>query len=667
MNKTIIFLNVTMLCVCMQFVQGKEKPENIIVSAIRSESSADTFPSAVSVITAGEIRQSGAGQLAAVLRSQSGVQISDLFGDSARAGVGLRGFLSTAQQNTLILIDGRRLNNADNGPPDLHTVSISNIEQIEIIKGSMGALYGDKAVGGVINIITRKPDELNLHSQVEYGSYNRRSIYTNLENRHDNGVAYRLSGLRRLSDNYRENNTLQLTDISLRTSYQYSQGEIFVEYQDLNENLQMPGALFRDQLVTERRQAQNPEDFVDTDTTAGRIGIRQELFSGIELLAEYTNRRTATDGQLSSGGNPASFLSKRRHVEYTPRLTGALQLPEGIAQITFGADLFTTDYLIRSDFGLTDNVQTQYGLYLQAIIPVTAALTASVGARHGRVENDILVDTLAFGRSLPEGTLIKDTANAWELGISYSINRDWRVFAKVDRNFRFVTADEYSAVADNNFFAGLFAFGTVVPLPQTQTGLSYAAGTEWRSDMMRASLQLYQLDLDNEIVFDPALFLNTNLGNTRRRGLILDGRYPLGDNLELTAGYSYLDGRVTGGRFDGERLTFLPEHSGSLGLAYRHGEHLSAFLEVLAVSERIFDGDFSNSFSGLPGYVVSNANVSFRYQAFTISLRVNNLLDKKYSDAGGIGFDFRTDFRQAETFFPAPERNFMLSLQYNYR
>jgi len=667
MTKTFFFLSLALIFAHFPAAYGVEEPETIVVTALRSESVKDSFPAAVTVITADEIRQSGAVHLAGVLKGRGGVEVSDLFGDGTRASVGLRGFLSTAQQNTLIMVDGRRLNNADNGLPDLNTISIDDIEQIEIVRGSMGSLYGDKAVGGVINIISRKPDEANIRARLEYGSYDRRSIFASLENRHENGIGYRFSALRRLNDNYRRNNSLQLTDVSLKTSFEHSQGVIFAEYRDLNEDLQFPGALFRDQLATDRRQAQNPEDFADTDTTAARVGFRQNLFAGIRLLAEYTNRRSETGGQLSSGGNPALFSSGRHHIEYTPRLTAGLHLPAGEGKITFGADLFRTDYRIQSDFGLTDNVQTQHGLYLHSSIPIAAGLMVTAGFRHGRVKNDILVDTLAFGRSLPEGTVIKDTANAWELGLAYFINPDWRVYARVDRNFRFVTADEFSAVADNNFFAELFAFGTVIPLPETQTGLSSEIGLEWHHGGKGASIQLYQLDLNNEIVFDPALFLNTNTGNTRRRGVILDGQYTLNDHFDVSASYSYLDARVTGGVLDGKRLTFLPEHNGSIRLRFRRSENLSGYIEVLAVSERIFDGDFVNAFPGLSGHVVSNAGLSFDYRDFVLSIRGNNLLNSKYNDAGSLGFDFRSSFRQAGTFFPAPERNIILSLQYRYR
>jgi len=649
--------------------ESAQQVETIVVSGTRFETSTAMLPSAISVITAEDISLSGASHLVDVLRSSGALQISDLFGDGTDASVGLRGFSSTAQQNTLIMIDGRRLNNADNSLPDLNSVALSNIERIEIVKGSLGTLYGDKAVGGVINIITRRPEALAITVQADYGSYANRTLSASVENRHANGVGYRLSAQRQLSDNYRENNQLHLTDMSSLLSYGYATGQVFVEYQGIAERLGLPGPLFADQLALDRRQALNPDDSIGTDTRAARFGIQQTIMDGLELLAEYTNRHSDTDGQLSSGGNPALFISSRRHQELTPRLVAVLPWQHGDALLTTGVDLFETEYRIASDFGITDNTQTQYGFYGRAVLPLTMQLAATAGARYGKVENAIFVDTLAFGRSLPEGTRLDDKASAWELGLSWQLDPAWRLFGKLDRNYRFVSADEFSAVADNNFFADLFAFGTIVPLPETQTGLSHEIGVEWQGQGRSFSAQWYQLDIDNEIEFEPVLFLNTNIGATRRRGVILEGRYALSDRFTLSATYNYIDAQLREGELKGTALTFIADHSGSVRAHYRLDDHWGGYIEGLAVSDRVLGGDFTNTFAALPGHVIGNVAISYQHDQFSMSLRVNNLLNKQYSDAGNIGFDFRQPFPspQRETYFPMPGRNLMLSVQYNYR
>jgi iron complex outermembrane receptor protein len=643
--------------------------ETIVVSGTRFESSAKSMPGRVTVITAEEIALSGADHIVDVLRNTGGLQISDLFGDGTDANIGIRGFAATSAQNTLIMIDGRRLNNVDNSLPDLNTVSLKNIKQIEIIKGSMGTLYGDKAVGGVINIITRKPDGPKMLAEARYGSFNQRNLFVGLENIHDSGFSYRLSGYRLLNDNYRKNNALRLIDLSSKVNYEYRSGEVFFEFQDLSENLELPGALFRDLLNLDRKQALNPNDTILTKTEVGRVGIVQNLMTGVDFMAEYTNRINKINGKLSSAGNPQDFFSKRHHLEFTPRVNVTYPLTSGVAVLTLGVDWFKTDYLIQSDFGITDDTQTQYGYYAHLSIPVVEKLTFTGGARHGKVENDILVDTINFGRSLPEGSEIDDVANAWEFGFSYDLSSIWRMFGKLDKNYRFVTADEYSAIADNNFFSQLFSFGTTLPFPITQTGLSMEVGAEWQRKNNLFSIQLFQLDIDDEIVFNPVSFLNTNLGDTRRKGLILEGRYSLTERLSVTMNYSYLDANYTSGQFQGNKLTFLSKHSGAVSASYLFNQSFSTHLELNSFSDRQFGGDFSESFNGLPGYTVFNWNNTITVDDFNVSFRINNLLDTKYSDSGIIAFDFRKPFSspQVETYYPSPGRNYMLSIQYNYQ
>ena len=85
-------------------------------------------------------------------------------------------------------------------------------------------------------------------------------------------------------------------------------------------------------------------------------------------------------------------------------------------------------------------------------------------------------------------------------------------------------------------------------------------------------------------------------GKTRRSGVILDGRVALSDRLELHAGYSYIDAGMRGGELQGRDLTFIADHSGGVGASYRFSEAFSGYVEMTAVSEREYGGDFTNAF-----------------------------------------------------------------------
>ncbi len=633
--------------------------EHVIVSATRSERVSPPIPVAVAVITKNDIAASGANHLADVLRGHAGIQISDLFGDGSRATIDMRGFGATASQNTLVLVDGRRLNNADLGIPDLNSIALKDVERIEIVQGSVASLYGDKAVGGAINIIMRRPEQLDARIEGDAGSYGRKRLALTGENRHENGIGYRVSAERRLSDNYRDNNDQQYSNVFAQLDFEHSSGRAFLEYQNIDENIETPGALFRDLVEADRKQTINPADFIDTDTWIVRFGIDQALTKNWSLQTEYTNRKSDSDGILSSFGAQNFLLLKRHHIELTPRLLGQYSLPGGTAHLTVGSDLFSTDYSLFSSVGTTINEQERYSVYAQAVIPLTERLVATLGARHADVENDIFASTTFLGVSLPPGSEIDDDANAGSAGVSYQVIDDWRVFARADANYRFANADEFSGIANFN----VFPFPGPLPFPTTQTGVGYDFGVEWRRGRNQARAALYRMEIDDEIAFEPSSGQNFNIGDSRRHGVNVQVAYYPFERLRIDAHYSYVDAELTSGSFDGSDITFVAEHSGHIRGDYQFGKSFGVFLELTGTSERVLNGDFNNDLAPLPGYVVANLNVRYAYKSISVAARVNNLLDKEYSDAGSLGFDFRDAFQVVETFFPAPERNFFVTLR----
>ncbi len=141
--------------------------EEVVVTATRTEESVLDVPQHVTVITEEEIRESGSKNLAEVLSVHTGVSISDIGPAGAMQSLSIRG--STSSQ-VLVLIDGVRAVGSHGGA-DLSLIPLDNIERIEIVRGGTSALYGADAVGGVINIITKKKADNKLKIFIENGSY----------------------------------------------------------------------------------------------------------------------------------------------------------------------------------------------------------------------------------------------------------------------------------------------------------------------------------------------------------------------------------------------------------------------------------------------------------------------------------------------------------------
>ena len=411
----------------------------IVVSATRSAQSDITTPASITVITSEEIKRSGAKNVVDVLQARGGIQITDLFGDGSRAKISMRGFSGgNAASNTLILIDGRRLNNVDLAAPDLNSIALKDVEQIEIIQGSAGTLFGDQAVGGVVNIITRQPTAFGGDLAFGLGSYNTQKVRGSVSNRFDNGLSFRLSGEKRKTDNYRDHNEQDYSNGFGRLDYNYKSGIVFAELQRVLEDLELPGYLTESEVGEDRRQANPwyPDDHNSSTMTYGRIGLRQELGVNWQFEAELTSRDRKTDGIAWS----SNFNQNHEDQGLTPRFVGTLPIAQDEILLTVGADLYDYDYSFNptSPFISTQaSTQENRAYYAQAVIPLGGKVNGTLGARYATMDSNIK-DSTAF----PGGINLDDTVTVGEIGLSYKVTPSWRLFARGDRNFRFPKVDE---------------------------------------------------------------------------------------------------------------------------------------------------------------------------------------------------------------------------------
>jgi iron complex outermembrane receptor protein len=640
-------------------IQAATEIPAVVVSAARTEQSTLTTPASITVITREQIDASGARHVAEVLRGQGGVQINDFYGDGSRASVGMRGFGETAGSNTLVLVDGRRLNNPDIAAADLNSIALQDVERIEVVQGSAGVLFGDQAVGGVINIITRKPGASRHSLKLSAGSYSTIDFHGMASQALQNGINYRVSLDLRESDNYRRHNEASYLNAFGKLGYDYSSGLVFAEIQYIDDELNTPGTLFDDEVAEDRRQV-NPNfatDFSNAKTSVGRLGLVQELSTNWSFEGELTSRDTEGVFRLSSvfGAETQNSTQDRTINELTPRFIGFIPSMKN-TMLTLGADVIESDYMLSSRFGDQLNDQSQRSLYAQAVVPASARLDVTLGIRYASVEND-LRDTGMFA-IYPAGVQIDDDLTVGTLGLAVKAGENWRLLLRADQNYRFAKVDEYLQPAYTPTFEPV--------LLKTQQGLSIETGVEWTQAGNTAKLVIYRLDLENEIAYDPVNFANINLDETQRDGLITSGYWQTTNRLGLSASYTYTDASVTSGVFTGKDVPFVAKHSALLSADYELTEAWQLYAELYAISDRVFSGDFYNVLGKLPGYGTMNIKAEYTRKEFSLSARVNNLFNKQYSDVGQLGTDPNT-FAPREAFFPSPEINFLVTAAWNFR
>ncbi|HEY7753735.1 MAG TPA: TonB-dependent receptor [Steroidobacteraceae bacterium] len=144
----------------------------VVVTATRSESPADRVIANVEVIEAAELERQPAADLGDVLRTRAGIEVARLGGAGQQTSLFLRG---TDSNHVLVLVDGLRINPGTIGSAAIQNIAPELVERVEVVKGPRSALYGSDAVGGVINVITRRGHDAGLRAQAGFGDYGTRS------------------------------------------------------------------------------------------------------------------------------------------------------------------------------------------------------------------------------------------------------------------------------------------------------------------------------------------------------------------------------------------------------------------------------------------------------------------------------------------------------------
>ncbi len=157
------------------------KMDEVVVTAAKYETEQMETPAFVTVITADELEQTGGRNLVEALRTISGLEYVNSGGPlgTSHSAMGSKLPIRGISDGELVLMNGVSINNPHGGSYDLNCIPLSAIERVEVVKGASSVLYGSDALAGVINIITKKPEETKGHISLEGGneSYTKDSFF----------------------------------------------------------------------------------------------------------------------------------------------------------------------------------------------------------------------------------------------------------------------------------------------------------------------------------------------------------------------------------------------------------------------------------------------------------------------------------------------------------
>lgn len=601
---------------------------------VKKPSSSNNHSSEKTTITQQDIAAIGASSLSQALQTLGGVQLQDTSGNGSQVLLSMRGFGANASSNTLLMVNGIPLTNPDMAPPDLNAIPVQEIEYIEVFAGSESVLYGDQAVGGIINVVTRHQAKNNLILSCAAGSYDQYNCYAALNNRFKQ-INYAVGVLSNHTDNYREHNNYDQNLLSGQFEYPYQTGSVAFDYKIVNERMLYPGALTAEQVAEDRRQANNDTDYFKDWNEFYHVRQQQALNANWIMETDLVWREMNGNGVLFS-----PFTQSRKIGLIKPQVKGNI----GQVIFTSGLDAEYDDYNLNTDFGESDDALQKYGIFALLNAPMTSRIWLQIGAR-GAEQNSQL-DT-----SIDSNTINRAFANT--VGVTLGMTSNTSGYLRRAESFRFPKADENATTIPKT--DGL----------KTQRGVAYETGVELNFQPSVTKISVFQLNLRDEITFDPnqtpedPFGSNRNLDPTVRRGFSVSENYQITDSLSFGGQYIFVNARFQSGNTAGKRIPLVSEHNMHAGINYVFRTFWNLYTETIYTGNQFSANDDANITSPIGGYTVFNSNLSFVYKRFTASFRINNIFNKFY--------DFYSVFTPSidlETFYPAPGRNVLFTLKY---
>jgi len=656
-------------------------PNAVIVTATRLEPDTALLPSSVTIITAEDIRRSPAKTLPELLALQAGVSTRSLYGNHAtQTTVDLRGFGATSTQNTLILLDGRRLNDIDLSDVNYAAIPLDNIDHIEIIRGGGGVLYGDGAVGGAINIVTKTPGRAGTNGHVTVTGESYKTTQLDASISHGEGpFAFNIFANGIDSGGYRRNNELHQGNLQTDMRWSQDQSEGFLKFGADDQSLRLPGPRHVDpdagidELVNDRRGTNTPNDYAKQRGSTLTAGYSRFLSADRELIVDggyrLKNQKAFFD-DYTFGGAFANYVDTDFATgSFTPRLKMQHAIFGLPGSFTTGVDYYRTQYI--SDRSLNPSTagtpihrlnvnQSSMAIYGQNMTEIGRDSTLTIGARLQRVQIQAHDDFNpsapggAFGSSAPDRNTT-DNQHMLNMGLRRRLNEKWSVYGKLERSVRFATVDEFFQTDPNNFLQ------TFSPL-EPQTAESVDVGSDYTDDDTRVSIGVYRMDLRNEIHFNPVIFANENLDPTRRDGLTLSVGERLAEQWRVAADYAYTRAVFRSGAFAGNEVPLVSRDTGSLSLFWTPRTQLDVSVAARYIGAKRFDNDETNTFQMIPAYTVVDFKLIGGYERWQWTAAVYNIFDKKAFDYG-IRSAFSPDIYNA---YPLPERSVSFSLGRNF-
>lgn len=604
----------------------------MVTTATKTEKSIDGVTASIDVITADEIKKSGASTLKDVFNKLPAFTVQ--YGrfphpsSVSKAGVSIRGAGANA---TLMLIDGRRISSETENPYEMDRIPASIIERIEVVKGSMSTLYGSDAIGGVINIITKKSTQPITTIDVKYGQNSHddaqeKSINLSTMGKYDR-LSYKFYGSIlnttpfSIDQNYQQQAVHPATHAGVADPINGQTGVLGVTYRDDSAINSIAMGLGYD--VSTRTKFGFDFNYFNEDREGQYIGLHPKprpdlppkklLVQGTPVNSVDNNQRrdisvdiehtTAADAIIK-----ARIYQSKYEKRNTTTALGFAPAPENkkfSADVTINGFEATSSFLVTEMNLITAGVEYReetrnssainpdptsnefvkkkvdyQSLFIQDEIEISSTLNAIVGARYDDISD-------------------ADSKTIFNAGIIKNLNQGFNVRANFAQGFRAPDVAELYVVSP--FFRDARRFGSEVIYgpkmqrydlkPETSQTLEIAISK--RSDKFWAELVLFHNEIKDKIALvakksgtAAKYYTSENLKSVKILGAEFDSSYQFNNKFTIGFNAALLD---TTNKESNKELTFTPEISLAAIANYQLMPAFSSSLSLKHVGEQYTD------------------------------------------------------------------------------
>ncbi len=599
--------------------------DTVVITATRTDQPRAVTGESVSVITAAELTSGQTVVIADALAQTPGLTIVRNGGIGQTTSIGMRGAL-TGQ--TLMLIDGVRINDpsAPDGSAILADLLVNNVERIEVLRGPQSTLYGSDAIGGVVNVLSRRggagPGELAASAEAgSLASYRGNIAAHGTDGAVEYGAAvnyYRTAGISAADARDGNSEADSYRNVGATGNIRWQAGEdlsldargYYARSQTAFDGYPPPDYSFQDTL-----------EYGDDRLLAGYLGLNIGSFAGrlqnrIAVTASSSERKNFDPTLSVAEEFFAQGAAQRFEYQGTVDVTKTDQL-------TFGAETQRTDMKTGAPSSFDPNpVPTRgdtrvNGYYLQYQAAIIPRLTLTGGLRRD-TDSD-------FG-----GHTSLKVALAWQLSGGATVLR---------ANY----GDGFKAPSLYQLFSP-YSNPVATLAPESAHGWEIGLDQRFHDDRASASLTLFERRTNDQIDFyscygevSPACSVRPfgyydNINRSRARGVELEVRAQLSATVLLAGNFTYLEAIDLASQYD---LARRPRQMANLRINWQASSRCSLGADLGYTGAR-FDDSFESR--PLPSYVLVNGRAAFAInRQLQFYGRIDNVLDRRYQPVAGYG------------------------------